>query len=261
MSQTQTATANYYTRSRDGERDKRERESRPGIGPVDFPFTVHCYLYQESIKHVLLSFSLLTTLRAAFEALSWTARGNQPDCLFSSCGIPQSGDQKYSFQRRTLTTAHVSTDSINKPFSVSCVFVDEWGSEKKAEPFQGSSGSELCLDNSVMIMVVYLCKQDDWLAALAHIISLWSQDILYTYTQAEALKMAGVHLTFLPPILSPHPQVYSMQRVTLDSQEQFRSRLIMHEPVEILASNSNTNTSGLCWNKGSSIYHRQESPF
>lgn len=67
-------------------------------------------------------------------------------------------------------------------------------------------------------MVIYLYKQDDWLAALAHIISLWSQEILYTYTQAVALKRvrslitAGMRFTFPPPILSPHPQVYSMQR-------------------------------------------------
>lgn len=34
----------------------------------------------------------------------------------------------------------------------------------------------------------------------------------------------------------------------------------MHEPVEILASSSNTNTSGLHGSKGSSIYQQQESP-
>lgn len=82
----------------------KERESELGIGPVysSFPFTVYCYLYQESIKRVLLSFSLLTTLCAAFEALSWTTRGNQADCLFSVCVILQSSDQKYFFQWRTL---------------------------------------------------------------------------------------------------------------------------------------------------------------
>lgn len=38
-------------------------------------------------------------------------------------------------------------------------------------------------------------------------------------------------------------------------------RLIMYEPVEILASSSDTNTLGLRWNKGSSIHHQRRVAF
>lgn len=47
-----------------------------------------------------------------------------------------------------------------------------------------------------------------------------------------------------PPILFLHPQVYFIWLVTLDLKL-FKSQLIMHEPVEILASSSNKNTPGL----------------
>lgn len=70
--------------------------------PLTSYLQLYTVIYIKLIKHVLLTFSLITTLCAAFEALSWTARGNLPDCLFSFCGIRQSGDQKALFQSRTL---------------------------------------------------------------------------------------------------------------------------------------------------------------
>lgn len=38
-------------------------------------------------------------------------------------------------------------------------------------------------------------------------------------------------------------------------------KLITHEPVEILASDDSTNTSGLCWRSNSSTYPKQKSRF
>ena len=61
------------------------------------------------------------------------------------------------------------------------------------------------------IMAVYLCKQDNRLDAVS------SQEALRGYTQAGALKhMRPWTIAASHPLLSPQPQVYSVQRVTLD---------------------------------------------